>query len=617
MYGDDDDESPETEQLPLLSPPSSDDDTPTESPPLLERGRSFREEPDDSQESKSIWYLILLTIGVGGLQIAWSVELSNGSPYLLSLGLSKSLMALVWIAGPLTGTIVQPYVGMLSDNCRLAMGKRRPFMLGGAAATVVSLMSLAWTREIVSGFFWIFGADPDGEFVKTMIIVTAVLGIYVLDFAINTVQAALRCFIVDCAPAHQQEDANAMASRAIGIGNIIGYVAGYADLPKVMWFFGDRQFKVLCVIASIALGGTVVLSSATIKERDPRLEGEAPKTHGVLAFFMQVFTSIKKLPPQIKTVCKAQFLAWIGFFPFLFYTSSYIGSIYVQPFLKENPNMTQDELNELYEKATRVGTFALLLNAIVSLLTNLFLPIFISPTYDSPQQATAAAKMEESNPSFFHRLRIPGLTLRKAWVGSLVLFAGAMFCAAIVTSVAAAQAIVCIVGITWALALWAPFAIISGEISRKDTLTRARKQAGTRLQRIPSASAIPPPACSDDDDDDDDDHEDNAAARPEEEEKVDQAGVILGIHNMACAAPQIISTFGSSLLFKIFQKPRGEAGDHSIGIVLALGGLAVLMSSFFVMQLRDSAKVPAEAQRDLERGGILSRASSYRRKVIV
>lgn len=166
------------EASPLLSPTSNEDDG------------FLNGQPDDSadefQATKSIWYLILLTNSIGGLQIAWSVEMSAGSPYLLSLGISKSLMALVWIAGPLSGTLVQPYVGMLSDNCRISWGKRKPFMLIGTAATVASLMVLAWTREIVGGFLGLFGADPESQFVKVSIIVTAVLWVYILDFAINT-----------------------------------------------------------------------------------------------------------------------------------------------------------------------------------------------------------------------------------------------------------------------------------------------------------------------------------------------------------------------------------------------------------------------------------------------
>jgi solute carrier family 45 protein 1/2/4 len=146
---------------------------------------------DEHQNTKSIWYLILLTIGIGGLQIAWSVEMSNGSPYLLSLGISKSLMALVWIAGPLSGTLVQPYVGMLSDNCRIRWGKRKPFMIGGTLATIISLMFLAWTKEAVGGFLGLFGAAPTSDLVKYSVIVIAVLWVYVLDFAINTGKAPI------------------------------------------------------------------------------------------------------------------------------------------------------------------------------------------------------------------------------------------------------------------------------------------------------------------------------------------------------------------------------------------------------------------------------------------
>jgi solute carrier family 45, member 1/2/4 len=148
---------------------------------------------DDYHDTKSLWYMILLTISIGGLQLAWAVELSNGTPYLLSLGLSKSLMALVWIAGPLSGALVQPYVGILSDNCRSPWGKRTPFMIAGSAATIISLLALAWAREIVGGFLSIFGVDRASQGVKVSIIVFAVLWVYILDFSINTGKSLFQC----------------------------------------------------------------------------------------------------------------------------------------------------------------------------------------------------------------------------------------------------------------------------------------------------------------------------------------------------------------------------------------------------------------------------------------
>ncbi|GAB1320403.1 hypothetical protein MFIFM68171_10613 [Madurella fahalii] len=592
-------EDPLNEHSPLLSPSSGEDDG-------LIDGQPKAGNVDEHQATKSVWYLILLTISIGGLQIAWSVEMSNGSPYLLSLGISKSLMALVWIAGPLSGTLVQPYIGMLSDNCRISWGKRKPFMIGGAVATIISLMFLAWTKEMVGGFLRALGADPESNFVKYSIIAVAVTWVYVLDFAINTVQAAIRAFIVDCAPTHQQETANAMASRFVGIGNIVGYLAGYMNLPKMVWFLGDTQFKDLCAIASIALAVTITMSCLFIRERDPRLEGPpAEDKPGVLAFFKKIFTSIKRLPPQTKKVCQVQFCGWIGFFPLLFYTSEYIAEIYIEPFVEKNPNMTPEQLDRLYERATREGTFALLIFAIVGLITNVFLPFFIEPVYDSQPAITADAPGEgpavlkdydEDQKSWLDYLVIPGFTLRRAWMLGQILFTICMLCTVFVRTVAAATALIGLVGITWALTLWAPWAIISAEISQRDEIRRARFAAERALS--PSRAVTSLDGYSSDENRRDRDLE------VEGEEGSDQAGVILGIHNMAIAAPQIIATVSSSIIFKIFQKPRGVPGDHSIAIVLALGGITVLISAFFIYRIRDE---PASGLL-AERGGVLGAA---------
>lgn len=67
------------------------------------------------------------------------------------------------------------------------------------------------------------------------------------------VQAGIRAFIVDYAPTHQQEDANSWAGRVTGIGNILGYLSGYMNLPHIFPWLGNTQFKVLCVIASVSL----------------------------------------------------------------------------------------------------------------------------------------------------------------------------------------------------------------------------------------------------------------------------------------------------------------------------------------------------------------------------
>ena len=114
-----------------------------------------------------------------------------GTPYLLSLGLSKAQMSLVWLAGPLSGLVTQPLVGAISDRSRLRWGKRnvlstliagrrRPFMVAGSALVGTNLVIIGWTKEIGSLFL-----SADSEHYPTLIVWIAVVSFYILDFAIN------------------------------------------------------------------------------------------------------------------------------------------------------------------------------------------------------------------------------------------------------------------------------------------------------------------------------------------------------------------------------------------------------------------------------------------------
>ncbi|GAB7347801.1 hypothetical protein MBLNU459_g5342t1 [Dothideomycetes sp. NU459] len=567
---------------------------------------------DQAQETKSSLYLLLLTLAIGGLQIAWSVELSNGSPYLLGLGISKSLLALVWIAGPLSGTLVQPYVGIKSDRCRSRWGKRKPFIVYGAIATIVSLVCLAWAREIVGNTLHLFGLERDSKGVRITAIVFAVCFVYILDFAINTIQAGIRAFIVDNAPTHQQNEANAWASRVSGVGNVLGYLSGYVNLPRILPFFGNTQFKVLCIIACLALAITVTISCLCVQERDPRLEGDpSPQKGGVFAFFIELYRSIRRMPPQIMKVCQVQFFAWIGWFPFLFYITTFVGEIYVEPFFAENPNMTPEEIDQTWEHATRIGTFALLIFALTNLASAVVLPLLVQPTFRAPEKQphtpmtphprTPSSPASLSGSGYFSyqpnnqstlslsslrkrtglsgrlqrisfpSLRVPGLTLRRAWVISHLLFALATWLTFFVHTIPAATVLVAFIGIPWALTNWAPFALIAAEISKRDAIRRRQ---------------IPAPATADGE---------LLSHGEDPAEGADQAGVVLGIHNVAIAAPQVLATLVSSAIFKALQKPRGSTGDDSVAWVLRFGGLATLVAAYLTLRIEEEKPIEGDS----------------------
>ncbi|KAJ7764685.1 major facilitator superfamily domain-containing protein [Mycena metata] len=173
----------------------------------------------------SFLHLPTLTIGLLGVQILWSVEMSYASPYLISLGLSTSQVALVFLAGPVSGLVVQPLVGALADTSTSRWGRRRPFILGGCVVCVAGMLLLGYTRGVAA---WVFA--PGGHAHGVLTVVLAVISIFVIDFSINAVQAVDRALLVDTLPPAQQAAGNACAALMLGLGSVVGF---FVSVPLV------------------------------------------------------------------------------------------------------------------------------------------------------------------------------------------------------------------------------------------------------------------------------------------------------------------------------------------------------------------------------------------------
>jgi solute carrier family 45 protein 1/2/4 len=543
----------------------------------------------------------MLAIIVGGLQLSWSVEFSEGTPFLLSLGVSKDVLALIWIAGPLSGALGQPIIGIFSDNSENKSGRRKPFIIGGCIATSLSLLYLSHSVDLVSLFF---PSGTDITVIKTATIPFAAVGVYVLDFSISAIQAASRAYIVDNVPTNQQQIANGVAAILIGTFNIIGYLLGSINLVSVFSFLGNTQFKILALVASVTLVSTSVSSLLYIKERDPttdlviieerkknvrRLQqlGVHNPTNPwelIVSLYKQTVHSIGRLSPQVKTVCFAEFFAWIGYFPMLFYTTTYVGEIYKYEFFKYRdpslPPLTQREFEFLQETATRKGALALLLHSITSFLTDLLLPFLVQP-FDSVQK-TSELPLQNLNVigDVVEKIRQKftwWLSVRNAWYLSHILFIFCMGLTFLIRSSSFAIFMFALLGITWGTALWAPFVLISEEISRIKEI-----KANIRKYKIESHDTNDPVI--------------NESKVEEFEGYEHEAGLILGLHNFFVAAPQVISSLLSSVLFRFLSKANNDGSefDSSLGWVFRFGGLATIGALVLSIKVKTNEEMIAE-----------------------
>ncbi|OCF35755.1 solute carrier family 45, member 1/2/4 [Kwoniella heveanensis BCC8398] len=412
--------------------------------------------------------LPLLTVGMLGIQCVWSIEMGYASPYLLELGLSKSFMSLVFMAGPLSGLIVQPLIGIFADRSRNPLGRRRPFMLIGCAICVFAMMLLGWTREIAG----IFGAG------SWMAIGLAVWAIYLIDFSINAVMSTDRALVVDTLPPREQEEGSAWAGRMFGFGSVAGFFVGNLDLPPVFPFLGKTQLQILSFMTSAILIVTHTFTSWAVSER-VLLRDDRPQSQSSLKSNLKsIWDNMFSLPPGIRMICFIQFFASLGWFPILFFTTVWVSEIY------KASVPVPDGMDEttFASHAVRSGARALLLQALVNIVTSIGLPFLVD---ESGVQPESAHTVKDGSAWV---LPIKGLTLVKIWWISQFVFAGAMAASWFVTTVTGAYIVIATTGFCWALSQWAPYSLlgelilIDGTIDRNQPLSMVRSRPSTDIR---------------------------------------------------------------------------------------------------------------------------------------
>ncbi|MFI5236646.1 MAG: MFS transporter [Ignavibacteriales bacterium] len=159
----------------------------------------------------SFWQIWNMSFGFLGIQFGFALQNANVSRIFETLGASVDNIPILWIAAPVTGLIVQPIIGHMSDRTWNRLGRRRPYFLVGAILASIAIIAMPNSPSlwIAAGMLWI------------------------MDASINISMEPFRAFVGDMLPSDQRTAGFAMQSFFIGTGAVIA-----SALPYMMtnWF---------------------------------------------------------------------------------------------------------------------------------------------------------------------------------------------------------------------------------------------------------------------------------------------------------------------------------------------------------------------------------------------
>lgn len=372
-------------------------------------------------------------LGFFGLQFAWQMRIILSGPVTEGLGASPFIYGLIWLAGPFTGMVVQPLVGALSDKTVSPLGRRRPYLLGGALLASLALWIFPNSANVAEFLHKVTGLNLPP---LTALFIAAIM-IWVIDACVNVAQGPYRALIPDVVPEEQYSIANSYISLAIGLGSVVA--AGTA--PFLKWAFGyQMSIPAQFIMAALAFTLGMIWTCITIKEAQQKREVEEMAETNVAEekSFLQSLKEFFALSPEISKICTMQFFTWIGTMcMMIFFTQYAVHTIYFVPDL----TTASESAKEAYASATLAGTnFSSICFAIFNLICFVVaIPIgFLSAKYTNKK---------------VHIISI--ITMILAYLG--------MF---IVREPKAVAALMGLAGIGWASICALPFAMLSQFIKK-------------------------------------------------------------------------------------------------------------------------------------------------------
>jgi maltose/moltooligosaccharide transporter len=255
----------------------------------------------------SFWQIFNMSFGFLGIQFGWGLQLANMSGIYTYLGAKPEQVPILWLAGPVTGLLVQPIIGSMSDRTWNRLGRRRPYFLTGAILASIALFFMPDSPSlwIAAGLLWI------------------------LDANINVSMEPFRAFVADKLSVDQRTAGFAMQSFFIGIGatlaNALPYifrrlhvddrsVANANEAVRLIPASVSYSFKIGAVAFLVCVLWTVITTKEFPPENMVEFERKRKERKGISATVAEVASALREMPTTMKQLAVVQFFTWLGLF---------------------------------------------------------------------------------------------------------------------------------------------------------------------------------------------------------------------------------------------------------------------------------------------------------------
>jgi maltose/moltooligosaccharide transporter len=354
----------------------------------------------------TFWQLWNMSFGFFGIQFGLALQNVNTSRIFATLGTSMDDLALVWLAAPVTGLLVQPVIGYLSDNTwHPRWGRRRPFFFLGAALAATALFLMPNSVAV-----WM-----------------AVAMLWLMDASINISMEPFRAFVGDKLDTSQQTAGFAMQTFLIGCGAVIASllpilftnVLGVSNVPvngavpdsvRYSFYIGGAAFL-------LAVTWTVFTSTELPPPDLDRFEAQRKHSRNFGVALREIMGGFAHMPKTMVQLAFVQFFSWIALFALWIYTG---------PAIADNVYNTTDPLSAGYQDAGNwVGVMFAVYNG-MSALAAFVLPVLARRTSRKACHAVCLAIGGLSLASTFfihdkHLLLIPMVGVGLAWASILTM----------------------------------------------------------------------------------------------------------------------------------------------------------------------------------------------------